>query len=188
MNADHRIMRQLGYSAAAVSAHMQQQAAHCVKEIPLGFNDLGVAADHEHKRAFDRCRLAAGYRRIEEAAAAFFYSRRDLFDQSGGNGAGVNDYGSRLQDRQYTVFTVINLPDRIIITDHGNNNILVLRCCLRGSCNSCTGILQRLALLCRTVVHRNLVSAFQQVCRHGSAHRSESDKADLFHSISAFTL
>ncbi|MNI28164.1 hypothetical protein D3C73_819300 [compost metagenome] len=188
MDADHSVMSQLGYGAAAVLAHVQQQPAHGIEEVAVCFNNLCFAADHEHQRTINRCRLAAGYRSIQEAAAAFLHGCCDFLHQSGRNGAGINNDSTRLQGAQNALRSVEYFTDGIVVADHGNNNVLVLCRSIWSSCRGCPCFYQRCAFLCRTVVYRNLEAFLEQVGRHRSAHSSESDKADLFHSISAFTL
>ncbi|MNC23145.1 hypothetical protein D3C75_711610 [compost metagenome] len=183
MNADHSVVGQLSNGTAAVIAHMQQEAAHSIEDIPVRFNDLCFAANHKYKSSFNRSRFAACHRGIKEAGAAFFHRCSNFFNQSGGNSAGVDDYGSWLKGGQYAVLTVENLTDRIIVADHGNNNILALCSSLWSSSRLGPFFFQRLAFRSRAVIYRNLKSAFQQIGGHRSTHCSESDKADLFHSI-----
>ncbi|MNM60789.1 hypothetical protein D3C81_720800 [compost metagenome] len=184
VDADHRIMRQLRRSAAAVLAHMQEQPPHGVKYVAVRFNNIGAAADHEDERPVDSAGLAAGNRRIEEMPALRADGGCNFLDESGGDGAGIDDHRSGLERFDQSVRSVEDVTDGIIIAHHCDDNVFAFRRSPGSGGRGRAFSDQRLAFGCRAVVHRYLESRPQQVESHGRPHRSESDKSDLFHEVS----
>lgn len=150
----------------------------------MGFDDRGIAANHEDQGSINRCRLAAGYRGIQEGSAETGYGGSNFLDKALGDRTAVNDGHPALQGAKQTVLSVEYIADGLVVAYHGNNKILSFSRFTRRLRNGGSLFGERTAFFVGAVIHGHIVILLQQIGGHGSAHGAQSDKPDFFIAIS----
>ncbi|CDN44033.1 hypothetical protein BN871_EB_00080 [Paenibacillus sp. P22] len=178
VDADNRIMAELGYRAAAGRTEMDDFLAHRLQNGTNALQQLGFAADHEHERAAYGSGLAARNRAVEEAASGFYRRIRQLPGKGGGDGAVVHQRRAWTDRGENAAFSAVQLPHDVIVAQHRDDDIRFgdsvggrLRCA-----RAFGGKLLRFGG--RPVPYGDRESFFQQVGCHRGTHRSEADKGD----------